>query len=1060
MPVCRACGEANPDRARFCAACGTPLPVATGSGVGETRKTVTVLFCDVVGSTPLGERLEPESIRRVMTRFFERMSGVIEAHGGTVSKYIGDAVMAVFGIPVLHEDDALRAVRAAAEMRSALSALNEELVRDWDVTLRTRIGINTGPVVVGAPGDDALVVGDAVNVAARLEQAAAPDEVLLGAGTFDLVRGSVTVDRGSALSLKGKADPVTGFRLLDLASAPVDRLRPGFIGRARELGLLREVFDRSVRDRACVLLTVLGTAGVGKSRLADEFTASLEGTARVVRGRCLPYGDGITFWPVTEVVKDACGITTDDPRERARAKIAQTLAGADDAGSVADTVAAVCGFAETSADIHETFWAIRRFLEIAARDRPLVVVFDDVHWAEPTFLDMVEYVAGRSRDAQLLVLCLARPDLLELRPGWAATSAEAALSLATLTDGESERLIADLLGDTPLDPTDTSRIVEAAGGNPLFAEEMLRMLEDQGVIARHDDRWHIVGDLSRVAMPATIQALLGARIDRLLPQEREVLGTAAVIGREFWWSAVSDLGPEELRPEVGLHLQTLVRKGLILPAPSTLAGEDAFRFHHGLTQDATYLALPKQRRAELHERFAVWIERRVGDREVEYEEVIGYHLEQAFRSRTELGAQGEEVERLGARAAERLGSAGRRALARGDMAASVRLLDRAASAADARMRSSLLPDLAEALMETGELARSDEVLTQAVHEAQALGDRGLQNHAVLVRLVLMESTDPKRRSEVALPELETVIPVFEELGDDLGLARAWRVKADVYWTRARYADADEAFQRAIEHARRADAGWEEAESLGQYAGSGLYGPAPAPEVVQRCERIQREGRGNRLVEARALRVLAASHAMQGRFDEARAEVAEAAAILEDLGMWLRAAFVSETSGFVEHLAGDDAASERALRVGFERMDTLGEQGYLSTVAALLAHRLLDQDRVEEADRFITASQDAAAEDDLTTQILLLSARGRVLARRGQGDEAARRCREAASLAEQTDDLNMRGDVLRDLAEVLQAGGDEPGSRQASSQARALYEAKGNLAQAASVHGRSPGSPDR
>ncbi len=1046
----------NPDRARFCLACAEPFPRPPRSETGETRKTVTVLFCDVVGSTPLGERLEPESVRRVMTRFFEQMSGVLERHGGTVSKYIGDAVMAVFGIPVLHEDDALRAVRAAAAMRAALEPLNVELERDWDVALRTRIGINTGRVVVGSAAEgDALVVGDAVNVAARLEQAAAPGEILLGAETYTLVRGSVSVDEGSALSLKGKATPVTGFRLIEVVPDPgrADRLSPVLVGRDRELEVLRDAFDRSVRDRACVLLTVLGVAGVGKSRLSEEFAASLGDSARVVRGRCLAYGDGITFWPVAEVVKDACDIRGDDPRDVAREKIAGSLLGADEGELVADAVAAVCGFAETKATMQETFWAIRRFLEIEATARPLVVVFDDIHWAEPTFLDMIEYLAGRSGDASILVLCLARPELLEMRPGWTASSStDETLSLSTLTPEESERLVVDLLGEAPLDPSDSARIVDAAGGNPLFVEEMLRMLEDHGVLARRDDRWRIVGDLSRVAVPATIQALLGARIDRLGPRERAVLGTAAVIGKEFWWGAVSDLAPDELRPDVGSHLQTLVRKGLIVPERSTLVGEDAFRFHHGLIQDATYQALPKERRAELHERFADWIERRVGDREVEYEEVIGYHLERAYRSRTELGAVSEEVARVGTRAAGRLIPAGRRALARGDMPGAVNLLERAVSlsVANGRERASILPDLGEALMETGELARADDVLSEAIRIAHELGDRGLQGHATIVRLLLMESTDPKRRSEVALRELETVIPVFEELGDDLGLARAWRVKADVHWTRARYASADEAFERAIEHARRAGAGWEEAESLGQYTGSGVYGPAPVGEVVQRCERTRREAAGNRLVEARALRSLAALHAMQGGFVEARAEAAEAAAILEDLGMLLRAAFVSETSAFVERLAGDVAASEWALLDGFAVIEKLGEQGFLSTVAALLAHRILDQGRLEDAERFIAASEGAAAEDDLTTQILLHGARGRALAHRGDGAESERRCRDAAKLAEETDDLNMRGDVLLDLADVLRSNGDAPGADEALGRAMALFEAKGNLVQADAV----------
>jgi predicted ATPase/class 3 adenylate cyclase len=1055
MPVCQACGEENPARARFCMACAEPLPPprepTSVSAGAETRKTLTVLFCDVVGSTPMGEQLEPESVRRVMTRFFDRMRSVLERHGGTVEKYIGDAVMAVFGIPTLHEDDALRAVRAAAEMRAALGGLNAEFEPAWGVALEVRIGINTGEVVVGDHPDAALVVGDAVNVAARLEQTAAPGEILLGLQTYALVRASVSVDEGRSISLKGKADPVTGYRLLEVppGSERAERISPQFVGRSPELDGLREAFDRSSRDRACVLLTVLGTAGMGKSRLAEEFSARVAGDARVLHGRCLSYGDGITFWPVAEMVREACGIGGDDLREEARSKIASALGEGEDVELVAEGVAAVSGFAPTSAGMQETFWAIRRFLEILQRDRPLVVLFDDIHWAEPTFLDLVEYLAGWCQ-GRILLLCLARPELLEARPSWGGLEAGVAtLHLAPFTQDESRRLIVNLLGASPLDPRDSGRIVDAAEGNPLFVEEMLRMLEDDGMLVRSDDRWRVVGDLAQVAVPATIQALLAARLDRLGPQERAVLGTASVIGKEFWWGAVSDLLPGGLRPAVGGHLQTLVRKGLIVPERSTLVGEDAFRFHHLLIQDAAYQGLPKGRRAELHERFAGWMEERLGERMAEFEEVVGYHLEQAYRYGAELGAADEGV---GERAAAHLATAGRRALARGDIAAAVTLLERSVSLlpAGAPTRAALLPDLSESLMETGELARANELIAEAITSAEAAGDGGLRSHATIVRLSLMESTDPKGLSEVALAELERVIPVFEDLGDDLGLARAWHLTADVHWTRARYAAAEGALERAIEHARRARAGWEEAECLGKYVGSGVYGPAPVDEVVARCERILGESKGNRLVEAQTLRSLAAMRAMQGRFEEARQRVGESTNILKDLGMWLRAAFVSETSAFVERLAGDAEASERELREGYDVLEKVGEQGFLSTAAALLSHEMLDQRREGDAEAFIAASEAAVAEDDLATQILLQSARGRALALRGQLAEAEARCRDAVRLVQETDDVNMHGDVLKHLAEVLEPAGDAVGAAECRDRARSLYASKGNVTQASSV----------
>ncbi len=1032
--------------------CAAPLPLHAPA-TGDARKTVTVLFCDVVGSTPLGEQLEHESVRKVLTRFFDEMASVLERHGGTVEKYIGDAIVAFFGTPVLHEDDALRAVRAAAEMGTALDVLNAELMPVWGVSLRTRIGVNTGEVVEGSAAiGGAFVVSDAVNVAARLEQTAAPGEVVLGLETYALVRDAVKVDEGRVLSLKGKADRVTGFRLLDvdLGAGSPTRMSPAFVGRAREFEALRDAFETSLREDCCVLLTVLGAAGVGKSRLANEFADGLGQEARVVRGHCLPYGDGITFWPVAELVKDACGITTEDSREVARAKIQRAVIGSDQEGLIAERVAAIVGFAESPGGMQETFWAIRRFLECLQAERPLVVLFDDIQWAEPTFLDFVEYLAGWSRDARILAMCLARPDLLDMRPSWTgALAAARTLELLPLSEDESGELIANLLGASPLDAADAARIVEAAEGNPLFVEEMLRMLEDDGWLARQDDGWRVVGDLSHMAVPATIQALLAARLDRLSGGEKAVLGTASVIGKEFWWGAVAELMPEDVVPRVGSHLQTLIRKGLITPERSTIAGEDAFRFHHTLVLEAAYRGVPKERRADLHESFAAWIETRSGDRLVENEELVGYHLEQAHRYRLELAAPDEGVRALGVRASERLTAAGKRALAGGDMAAAANLLERAAALRDPAdpLRLALLPELGEALTATGDFVRADRVLDEALRGAEAVGDRGLASHSTIMRLLLMESTAPKGRSEVALRELDRVIPIFEELSDDLGLARAWRLTADVRWTQARYADVDEALERAISHARRAGAGWVEAESLGMYTGSGVYGPTPVAAAIARCERTLRSARSNQLVEALAVRSMAALRAMQGRSDEARELIRRSVGILEDLGLSVRAAFVSETAAFVERLAGDPEASERALRSGFEVSEKLGELGFLSTVSALLAKRMLERGRLDEADSFIAAAAEAAAEDDLTTQVLVKSARGRARAARGELSEGARLCLDAAQLSEQTDDVNMRADALKDLGEVLASAGNLTGAREAFADALRLFEQKGNMVSA-------------
>src|SRR5215211_8143985 len=421
MVTCATCGQESPDGFRFCGNCGSAL--LTDAGAGQAvRKTITVLFCDLVGSTALGERLDPESTQRVLGQHFQRVREVLERHQGTVEKYVGDAVVGVFGVPRLHEDDALRAVRAAAELGEALSELNKELERGSGVTLKIRVGLNTGEVVAGsAAAGSALVLGDAVNVAARLEQAAAPGEVLLGQTTWQLVRDAVTAEPVAPLALKGKAQGVAAWRLLGVSPdipGHARRRDVPMVGREAERQLLLEAFDRVVAERACGLVTVLGAAGVGKTRLVDEALASVGERAVVLRGRCLSYGEDIAYWPVAEVVRQAAGISLDDTLQAAQGKLAALLAGQEQAELIASRIAASVGLAEAGGGTEETFWAIRQFLEHLGRGRPLVVVVDDLHWAEPTLLDLVEYLASFVRDAPMLLIGLARTELLDARSDW------------------------------------------------------------------------------------------------------------------------------------------------------------------------------------------------------------------------------------------------------------------------------------------------------------------------------------------------------------------------------------------------------------------------------------------------------------------------------------------------------------------------------------------------------------------------------------------------------------------------------------------------------------------
>jgi len=1024
----------------------------------EVRKTVTVIFTDVTGSTALGERLDPESLRRVMQRYFEQMRSVIERHDGTVEKFIGDAVMAVFGIPVLHEDDALRAVRAAAEMRDALAELNIELQRDWGVRLETRTGVNTGSVVAGDPSSgQSFVSGDAVNVAARLEQAAGPGEILVGQETWRLVRDAVTGESVDGLALKGKSATVPAVRLIGVTPGVpgvARRLDSPMVGREAELSTLEEAFERSVVGPGCELVTVLGDPGVGKSRLTHEFVSGLGGRARVLRARCLPYGEGITFWPVAELVKEAAGITEADSPEEARSKIGLLVADDEDAGLIGDRVAAAMGLGEASGVIQETFWAVRRLLEALAGTGPLAVVFDDVHWAESAFLDLIEYVANFSKGHALLFLCLARRELRDARPSWGDSGA--LVSLDPLSESESERLIEGLLGQAGLSEAARARITEAAEGNPLFVGEMLRMLIDDGLLRRDNGHWVPVSDLSAVSPPSTINALLAARLDRLEHEERAVIQRASVVGRVFYWGAVAELSPEERRSEVSGHLQTLLRKELVRPDESSFAGEDAFRFSHILIRDAAYESMPKQARADLHERFAAWLERMAGDRVPEYEEILGYHLEQAFRYRQELGPLGSDDRALALRAAERLASSGRRAFARNDMIAAGELLGRALSLLpdEEPLRREILPDLALALLEAGELSRADEAIRTAEELATTTGDERMAAHALVVRLRLAMFSDPNFDVDGAGRQAQAAVRVFEAFGDQRGLARAWNQIAWNLGFICRAVARQEALERAIDHARRAGDRQAEGESLGNMSSPVMYGPMPLDEGSRRLEWLLEEAGGDKTVEALVLWAKAFMSAMNGRFEEGRALAARSSAMLDDLGRQLDALAASaEDSYYLEMLAGDPAAAERELRRSFEALQQMGETAHLASVAVWLADAIYEQGRYDEAEEFTLISEDVASRSDLAAQLEWRRVRAKVLARRGRFQEAEAMAREALQLAQRTDYVTLHTNARWDLAEILHLAGRPAEAIPYLEEALRFQEQKGDTVSAARTRAR-------
>ncbi len=1051
MPICSQCGEDNPARARFCLACGSPL--ASSGESREVRKTVTVVFSDLVGSTPLGERLDPESLREVITRYYDRVAEVLARHGGTLAKFIGDAVMAVYGIPRLHEDDALRAVRGAAELAGALAALNVDLEAEWGVRLALRTGVNTGEVLVGdaVHGQD-VVVGDAVNVAARLEQAAGPGEVLIGERTWRLVRDAVTVEPVRPLVLKGKSEPVVAFRLLGVrpdVPGHARHLDAPMVGREAELRRLVGALQDAVAVRACRLSVVAGPAGVGKSRLVQELLAAVQEQTTVLQGRCLEYGQGLTYLPIAEVIRQAAAAA-------GPAGLGGLLVGEEHAAFVVGGLAGMAGTAGRTASREEAPWAVRKLLEALARRRPLVVL-DDLHWAEPALLDLVEHLARFARGAPILIVGVARPELFDERPGWRAGGLQAApILLDPLGEDDSGQLVRNLLDDADVPPELLRRIAEAAGGNPLFVEELVAELLDRRVLVRSDGHWQATTDLADVPIPAGVSALLAARLDRLDAEERAVLERASVVGQVFDQRAVLALSPSTARPAVHAQIARLARRQLIRP---DAGGDDAgriaakpFRFRHLLIRDVTYEGLPKRRRAELHEQLADWLGR--GDAAVlpEHDELAGYHFEQAYRYRVQLGRVGLREVELGRRGATRLAAGGGRAMSRDDPAAAVNLLGRALDLLPANDpgRLGLLLDLGDALTEAGQWRQAREVLAEVADGAQVVGDQLLAARATVALLYLREVTDPHGWTDEARREAGRTIALFEQGGDRVGLAHGWRLIAHVCNRRLQWAELERVGRRIVGYARQVRDRRTETRILGGISASLCLGPTPAAEAVERCERILSELDGAPRPTMIVLDSLALCSAMLERFDEAERFLARADAIREELTGRLWKVGRVEFGAWTYLLAGRPADAEQTLRPAYEAFVRIGEKGgTLAIHAALLAEAISAVGgRDEEAEALSTIAAAAAADsEDVAAQIEWRIARAMALANSGLEAAAEVLAREAAELAAATDCPLVQTSALLVLARVLRLEGRPAEAAQQAQQALAVAGRKGDLASA-------------
>jgi predicted ATPase/class 3 adenylate cyclase len=1001
--LCATCGHENADDARFCAACGRAL---TEEPRADVRKTVTVVFCDLVGSTALGERTDPELMRELMGRYHHELRTVVERHGGTIEKFVGDAAMAIFGLPHVHEDDAVRAVRAAVAMRDAVAKSE----------LHVRIGVNTGEVVAGS--GETLATGDAVNVAARLEQAAGADEILLGPVTERLARGAARTEAVPPLELKGKSEPVPAFRVLELLDDVPAFTRPidaPFVGRIGELEQLEAALATVVQDRAPRLATIIGPPGIGKSRLARELLERTD--AKMVVGRCLSYGEGITYWPLREIVSQIGDLRA-------------ALGDGSDSELAAVRMEAALGTTETTASPEEIAWGYRKLFEALAATEPLIILFDDVHWADALLLDLIEYVVTFAQHVPLFVLCTARPDLFDTRASWATPKPNASLlTLLPLSEEDSEELVAQLQGRSG---AVRARIVEAAEGNPLFVEQLVAMQAESGN-----------GELE---VPPTLHALLAARIDRLSDSEREIVERGAVEGRLFHRGAVTALLPAPERGDVGGDLLALVRKELILPDRAVLPGDDAFRFRHILIRDAAYAAIPKRQRATLHQRYADWLVSTLGNDASD--EIVGYHLEQAYLHAEAMGSADPSVAE---RAADRLAAAAHSARSRRDAAASVNFLDRAVRLVPAEARRApLLAALGKRLHEAGELTRAGTVLEEAASLAREVQDAHVEWLARLELADLLLETEPEGGAERAFREAEAAIEARSSAADDEVLAYAWLLISDAHNMRAQLEEHGRALAQALTHARRAGDLMLEVTIATRPAPLFVWGPTPVAEGLRYVDDLLARLGHVPLVQDFALHVRGHMRARRGKFEGAIEAIASYRQGIRELGNEAEYVLTANCAWDVCFWAEAWARGEEALREAYERSKESGRKTLLSMLAIELGEAAYRQGRLEEAERYAKEAEELSASDDQVNQASWRALRAKVLAARGELTDAEQLARQALELAAGMDFTELTADVCLALARILRAT-DESAARDAAAQALALYERKGNLVGAQWAH---------
>ncbi|MDX2380831.1 MAG: AAA family ATPase, partial [Acidimicrobiia bacterium] len=1062
---CASCGHTLAPESRFCDQCGTPIArdTATTGAPPSTlsddavRKTVTVVFCDLAGSTSMEERVDAESSREILGRYHSMVENVIVAGGGTVAKFIGDGAMAIFGIPEISVEDADRAVAAGLELQRRFLALRTHITGRFDVDVGLRVGINTGEVVIADA--DADLVGDALNVAARLEAACAPGEVLVGESTWRLTRATVAYESFGLLELKGKEEAVATYRAVDLLAVGDDSPTP-FVGRDEELDRLRNVFDDAVATNSVRLATVIGAPGVGKTRLARELERALDDEATVLELRCERAG-GTTFAPIADLIRMVAELDDTLSADETIERLTTLVGELDDAGRVGTLLAGFVGAAPMRST-EETFFAVRRLVEAMGRQRPVTIVIDDIQWGEALFLDLLEHLAEWGQDSAALLVGLARPELREIRPSLAEAGRRVSESIALEgLDARATAELAALLVGTDSLPADLlARLPESTEGNPLFVRELMKMLIDDDVIVETDRGWELAIDADAVEVPPTIQSLLSSRIERMPDDERRLVELAAVVGPEFPVGAVAAISTAGDSATLRATLERLRRKELVEPTGTYWGDEPLFRFHHVLIRDAAYRRLLKGRRADLHLRVAEWIEEVGASDAAEQQVTIGYHLEQAHDYRTQLDIADEETVAIGRRAAQMLGAAAARALERDDVAAAGSLAVRAVARldADATERDELLMLGCEALFSLGDVAAAVPLLKELRGGSGDDARLAAWTRAFDAQLVVL--TDPERLEE-ADAESAAAAAQLAALDDHAGEANARLVRSGALARLGRIGECEAELDLALGAARAADDGRRVAAVLGAAPVAALWGPSPVSRAGGRCLdviRLLRITTGSPGVEATSTRCQAVLEALRGRFDTARAMLADALATVEELGLrhgWLETQLYS---GIVELLAGDPAAAEPHLRSAYGGLGRLGIGADAGQAAAHLSRALLLQGRLDEADELATDSE-ALAGQNPQTAIAAKTARAEILAARGEIEDALRLAEEAVALAEGTDIVIDHANANVALARVHVAAGDAKGAAAARRAAEALFTAKGASVDLVDLDAAEPMAPD-